>query len=174
MDDPEAILIAEIAEAGLLDAEWYLTRHADVAAAGLDPLPHFARYGMHELRAPNRYFDLAWYSAENPDIAAAGLSPFLHYARHGDLEGRKPHPLVDPAWYRRAHGLAATIPALRHFLAHRDDGTLAPGPDLAAVTLMPRWSGPIAIWRRRIGSPPACCPTPRSWPRAVCWTPTIT
>ena len=147
MDDPEAALIEEIEKTGLLDAGWYLARNTDVAAAGLDPLLHFARFGMHEPRAPNRYFDLAWYAAENPDIAAAGLSPFLHYARHGDLEGRKPHRLVDPAWYRQAYGLDAATPALRHFLAHRDAGTNAPGPDLVAVTLMPQWRGARAVDR---------------------------
>ena len=33
------------------DAGWYLARYPDVAAAGLDPLTHFPRFGIAEGRA---------------------------------------------------------------------------------------------------------------------------
>lgn len=147
MPEPESGLTDEIAASGLLDDAWYLRRNADVAAAGMSALDHFARHGMREGRAPNRYFDPIWYAGENPDIAATDLVPFVHYMRHGDLEGRKPHPLVEPSWYRRAHGLDDGEPALRHFLRHRHSGDHAPGPALVAVTLMPAWRGPDAIDR---------------------------
>lgn len=143
----EPALIAEIVGSGLFDPDWYLAHSPDVAAAGMDPAVHFARFGMQEGRTPNRYFDLAWYRNENPDILAANLDPFLHYARHGDLEGRRPHPLVDPAWYRKAYDLTDDTQALLHFLAHRSAGDRAPCAELAAVTLLPAWRGENAIDR---------------------------
>ena len=37
----------------LFDAAWYLDRHPDVAAAGLDPLEHYATCGWLEGRSPH-------------------------------------------------------------------------------------------------------------------------
>jgi hypothetical protein len=142
-----AALIQEVADSGLFDAAWYRAGNPDVAAAELDPLTHFACFGMEEGRAPNRYFDPAWYRRQNPDVVETDLDPFLHYLRHGDLEGRQPHPFVDPGWYRDACALAADQPALRHFLTHSEDGLHAPGPELVAVTLMADWRGPHAVDR---------------------------
>lgn len=147
MADPESALLHEVAESGLLDPDWYLAHHHDVAAAGLEPLLHFVRFGLHEGRAPNRYCDPLWYAAENPDVAATDLPAFLHYVRHGEAEGRLPHPLFDPAWYRQSYGLPPDAPALRHFLPNRESGVYAPCPALAAVTLMPEWRGADAVDR---------------------------
>src|SRR5256885_5548391 len=53
-----------------LDATWYLGEYPDIAAAGLDPLTHYLKWGVHEQRNPNPLFDTAWYGACNPDVAA--------------------------------------------------------------------------------------------------------
>jgi hypothetical protein len=42
-----------LAEAGLVDPEWYLRRYPDVADAGIDPLRHYVEYGAREGREPN-------------------------------------------------------------------------------------------------------------------------
>ena len=61
------------------DAGWYSARYPDVAAAGLDPLTHFLRFGIAEGRDPGPLFDAKWYLANNPDVAAAGIIPLVHY-----------------------------------------------------------------------------------------------
>ena len=74
------------------DAGWYLARYPDVAAAGLDPLTHFLRFGVAEGRDPGPLFDSKWYLAKNPDVAAAGMVPLVHYFQVGAAEGRDPNP----------------------------------------------------------------------------------
>lgn len=77
-----------VAESGLFDAAWYLETYADVAAAAMDPLDHFLRFGAAEGRRPGPRFDPAAYLRLNPDVGRAGLDPLLHYLRHGRDEGR--------------------------------------------------------------------------------------
>lgn len=77
-----------------LDADFYLTRYADVAAAGIDPVLHYCRFGWKEGRDPTPGFSTAYYLANNPDVAAAGINPFAHYLLHGKSEGRSPRPAV--------------------------------------------------------------------------------
>jgi Galactosyltransferase len=74
------------------DAGWYLARYPDVAAAGLDPLTHFLRFGIAEGRDPGPLFDAKWYLANNPDVAAAGTIALVHYFQSGAAEGREPNP----------------------------------------------------------------------------------
>ena len=71
---------------------WYSARYPDVAAAGLDPLTHFLRFGIAEGRDPGPLFDAKWYLANNPDVAAAGITPLVHYFQIGAAEGRDPNP----------------------------------------------------------------------------------
>jgi hypothetical protein len=127
----------ERAGSGLFDRAWYLASYPDVAAAGLDPLQHWCRWGRQEARNPNAYFDTAWYLSHNPDVRAAGVDPLLHYARCGDHEGRRPMRHFDPAWYRAAYGIADADLALGHFLRSRTSGRFAPTPELFAVPLLP-------------------------------------
>ena len=47
-----ARLLKAIETAGLFDAVWYAATHADVAATGLDPQAHFARFGLALGRRP--------------------------------------------------------------------------------------------------------------------------
>ncbi|MGE0222074.1 MAG: hypothetical protein AB7F35_24960 [Acetobacteraceae bacterium] len=126
--------IAAYRDSGLFDVAWYKIFYPDINAAGIDPLLHFARFGMAEGRLANRYFDPSWYLRTNPDVSNAQLDPFIHYWRHGDQEGRRPHPYFDAGWYRSAYGLAADTPALPHFLANRRTGRFIPCPELYPVT----------------------------------------
>ncbi len=75
--------------AALVDANWYFVQNPDVAAAGLDAATHYAQWGWHEGRNPNRLFDTQWYLADNPDVAAAAINPLEHYLDWGFLEGRE-------------------------------------------------------------------------------------
>jgi len=98
-----------IAESGLFDAKWYLSRYKDVAAAGVNPLIHYLKSGAHEGRDPNPDFDSDWYLERYPDVAAAGVNPLAHYAKWGRSEGRatKPYP------YKPAREIKAAIATYR-------------------------------------------------------------
>lgn len=106
-------------EAALFDTFSYVNNNADVKAAGIDPLTHFASFGWHENRAPDPLFDPAFYLAHNADVAAAGIDPLLHYAMFGWKEGRDPS-----ATFSTNHYLAvnqdvklAGLDPLQHYLA---------------------------------------------------------
>lgn len=89
----------------LLDAEFYLRTNPDVAAARMDPVKHYVKYGAAERRQPHPLFDPAHYAAS---CAAAGIAgkvaanPLMHF-----LEQRgswaSTHPLFDCDAYLRAH-----------------------------------------------------------------------
>ncbi|WP_334163261.1 glycosyltransferase [Phenylobacterium sp.] len=74
--------------AGEFDADFYLTAHPDIAAAGIDPLEHFLVTGWREGRDPHPKFSVKDYLETYPDIAHAGMNPFVHYVRTGRAEGR--------------------------------------------------------------------------------------
>lgn len=80
--------IRQIAESGMFDVEFYLRRYPDVAAAGLDPIEHYVRYGAIEGRFPRDEFDSLGYLKNNPDVAGVGMNPFRHYVQFGRHEGR--------------------------------------------------------------------------------------
>lgn len=63
--------------APLFDRTFYLTKNADVAAAGKDPLEHFVVTGAGELRDPHPDFSVHDYLADNGEAAAADLNPLL-------------------------------------------------------------------------------------------------
>lgn len=109
----------------LFDADWYLRRYPDVAAAvqagQTDARTHFETFGMHEGRSPGPLFDTAFYLSRNPDVAAAvaaGLTtPYEHFVHFGAAEGRSPLPWFDADFY----------------LLHNSDVAQTVGPDT--------WSG---------------------------------
>jgi hypothetical protein len=74
---------------GGVDAEWYLARYPEAAAAG-SAAAHYARQGWREGKDPGPHFSTTWYLSSNADVADAGLNPLLHYLRHGRAEGRPP------------------------------------------------------------------------------------
>jgi hypothetical protein len=93
----------------LFDAEFYLRANPDVAAARMNPLKHYAKYGAAEQRQPHPLFDPVHYLASCRAAGTAGNNagndagnPLLHF-----LEQRRswanPHPLFDCDAYLRAH-----------------------------------------------------------------------
>ena len=99
---------------GFFDPDWYRLRYPDTVVPNLEPLRHFIRHGLAELRDPNRFFDSAWYIEHYPDVGVAGLHPLLHYLQTGAAALRNPHPNFDAAWYARQHPEAAGNPLLYH------------------------------------------------------------
>jgi hypothetical protein len=81
-------------DCGLFDAAWYLGTHADVKAAGADPVLHYLRFGAAEGRDPGPGFSTAHYLRLYPDVKAAGINPLIHYLTAGWEEKRSIHPLM--------------------------------------------------------------------------------
>ncbi len=101
----------------IFDQHWYLAQNADVAAARVDPVLHYLKFGAREGRRPGPLFDAAFYLSQNPDVAKSGVNPLLHYCRNGAEEGRDPNPLFDTDWYVHRHmiGLGSDQNPLVHF-----------------------------------------------------------
>ena len=118
-----------VQRSGLFTQEWFLERNPDLAAARVDPLAHYFRFGYREGRWPNPYFDPAWYLARNRDVRDGEFEPLLHYIEHGESEGRSPVAWFDPEWYRAANGIPVGELCLAHFLTHRRDGRVSPIPE---------------------------------------------
>jgi GT2 family glycosyltransferase len=118
---PEASPIAEQLRP-LFDPAFYLAEYPDLANTRLDPLEHYALYGLNDGRNPNPFFDGAWYRARNPDVAASGIDPLLHYLSTGAAELRNPHPRFDAAFYVEQHPRAAANPLVFHMLIGRGLG----------------------------------------------------
>ncbi len=91
---------AEVAESGVLDADWYRGHYPDVAGAE-DPAAHFVAFGAIENRKPNPYIDPEWYGAANASAIPAGMPPLVHYLRHGWREKRDPSPYFDIRIFER-------------------------------------------------------------------------
>jgi len=104
--EADAQRLALLAASGMVDRQWYLAAHPDVAAAGRDPFDHYTTQGWKELRSPGPQFDTAWYVATYPDVVESGIDPAVHYLVWGWQEGRRPAPWFYPDEYRRRHGLA--------------------------------------------------------------------
>lgn len=84
-----------ILASGLFDAEFYLKKYPDVAAAGQDPLEHFLVNGGRESRSPSWKFDGPYYALVN--AAAEGAdNNLLDWLREG-RKGRRvpPQPLPE-------------------------------------------------------------------------------
>ena len=113
---------------GLFDPDYYLAENPDVAAAGLDPVSHYAGAGADEARNPNPFFDSAWYLAANADVLEAGLNPLHHYVSGGAAEGRNAGPDFDTAYYLAQNpevGASGMNPLL-HYIRHgRAEGRIA-------------------------------------------------
>ena len=78
-----------VARSGLFDRDWYLREYSDVAAAGIDPVDHYLRYGATGGLNPSPEFSSWGYLAANPDVEQRGANPFVHYLTHGRAEGRR-------------------------------------------------------------------------------------
>lgn len=102
-DDPVREVVARIKQLGIFDAEQYVKTNPDVAAAGVDPVLHYATRGVWEGRKPCRYFDTAYYCRNNPDVMSSGMNPLLHYFEFGWKEGRNPSADFDAKRYAASH-----------------------------------------------------------------------
>ncbi|NLW96810.1 MAG: hypothetical protein GXY30_07935, partial [Xanthomonadaceae bacterium] len=110
--------VAAIERLGIFDREGYLRRYPDVAAAGIDPVLHYATSGAREGRRPCDYFDTGWYLDRNPDVAEAGINPLLHFCAQGWKESRHPSREFDVDWYLQTHlaGAGGQVNPLVHYL----------------------------------------------------------
>ena len=92
----------------LLDAEFYLRANPDVAAARMDPVKHYVKYGAAERRQPHPLFDPAHYLESCPATGTAVTTrvtpgnPLLHFLEQSG-SWANPHPLFDCDAYLRAH-----------------------------------------------------------------------
>ncbi len=95
----------------------YLAKHPDVREAGMEPLAHFIRHGIHEGRtvypservAPvqddeaavlRAEFDDQFYRSSYPELATVD-DPFTHYMTIGWKEGKNPSRNFDTSFYLR-------------------------------------------------------------------------
>lgn len=80
----------------LFDEAFYLAANPDVAAARVDPLKHYMRYGFTEGRKPHPCFQPDFYLAQLSEKLRGGINPLLHYLQTG---AANPHRLFDQdAW----------------------------------------------------------------------------
>ena len=74
---------------GLFDRDYYRAQNPDVAAAFVDPIRHYVRYGAAEGRNPSRFFETLAYVASHPELIHSGMNSLLHYVLR---EGNKRLP----------------------------------------------------------------------------------
>lgn len=73
---------------GIFDEKYYLNEYPDVAAAGVDPLLHYLKFGCNERRSVSAQFNVVRYQDRYSDIAKSGQNPILHFINIGLPEGR--------------------------------------------------------------------------------------
>jgi glycosyltransferase involved in cell wall biosynthesis len=95
----EAGIIRTIGDSGQFSPEFYRETYTDLAEFKGDLLLHFVRYGGHEGRSPNCYFDSKWYFNANPGVARKGINPLYHFLKIGMKEGLWPSPDYSPEEY---------------------------------------------------------------------------
>jgi hypothetical protein len=105
----------------LLDAEFYLRANPDVAAARMDPLKHYIKYGAAEHRQPHPLFDPVHYLACCPEARGAE-NPLLHFLRTSGGKWPSTHPLFDCEAYVSAHPSAAGNPLVAYLAESRHAG----------------------------------------------------
>ena len=119
----------------LIDHDWYLRMHPDVARAGLDPAMHYAQWGCREGRPPCPehvllrrldLFDSTTVAVTMADVVAAGVDIITHFCRHGWREGRRPNFYFDPDWYVRTHRLPNDLNPLLHYVVEGEGRGLWP------------------------------------------------
>jgi hypothetical protein len=117
--------IRAVRQSGLFDEVWYLHRHPDVVAAGMNPILHYVEHGLQEDRAPNPWFDPVWYRATHR-LGRDDDAPLFHYASGGEAAGLHPSPRFDPSWYRATYKVGLQRSPLADFCRRRRSQTVAP------------------------------------------------
>lgn len=79
-----------IERSGLFLPEGYLEQYPDVAAAGVDPLHHFIRWGAAEGRQPFVGFDVKAYRQSAGLMNRPDINPLYHYIVAGQELGLRP------------------------------------------------------------------------------------
>ena len=126
----------------------YLTAHADVAAAGVNPFAHYLARGKGEGRSSQNAqarpfqakrplsagddkdlvhgeFDREYYLAANQDVAAAGVDPLEHFLANGWKEGRNPNLWFSVTDYLDLYPDVASVginPFLHFLVAGKPEG----------------------------------------------------
>lgn len=101
----------------LFSAVQYLQRYPDVAAAKIDPLLHYIRYGEKEARDIHYLFDAAYYRRNYIAASRLQISSLAHYQSIGIASGNDPHPLFDTDFYLQQvnEKIAPSINPVFHF-----------------------------------------------------------
>jgi glycosyltransferase involved in cell wall biosynthesis len=105
----------------------YLAMYPDVAAAGTNPLVHYARYGASEGRNIHPLLDVEFYHAAHPEARRLGKDAATHFILWGAAKRFDPHPLFDTLFYleKYADVKKSGVNPLAHFLK---DPTCDPHP----------------------------------------------
>jgi hypothetical protein len=107
----------------IFDAEFYLRKYPDVAAAGGDPFRHYLEYGASEGRKPHPLFDHDYYLLCCPEARQESEPSIFHFLKSPVPTGN-PHPLFDCESYLRAHPDAARarMNPLLHYVNNAQQG----------------------------------------------------
>lgn len=73
------VIYNRVSKSGLLNPEWYLQNYMDVAAANIDPLEHYLRYGWKEGRNPSDCFSTQKYLEKYSWLKKENICPLTHY-----------------------------------------------------------------------------------------------
>lgn len=143
---------------GGVDRAWYLRKYPEVAAAGVDPVEHYLRYGRSEGRDPRLDFSTAGYLEANSGVDG---NPLVHYLKHGgkkvptaDWQFAEDYRLaggaggVDRAWYLQKYPevAAAGVDPVEHYLRYGRSESRDPRPDFST-------SGYLAANKQVEGNP---------------------
>ncbi|MBD9559605.1 glycosyltransferase family 2 protein [Ensifer sp. ENS03] len=100
------------------DTNWYLQTNTDVKSAGICPLTHFLRFGIHENRSTSPFFD----PTKMTHRARAALNethPLLAYITNHDLFKKDAVNLFDIDFYQSAaavQGVSIDGDPFKHFM----------------------------------------------------------
>lgn len=78
-----------IRKSRMFDRVYYLRKHPEILALGVDPILHYCIVGWKERRDPRPDFSTEAYLQRNLDVMAAAVNPFYHYVRYRGVEMRR-------------------------------------------------------------------------------------
>jgi glycosyltransferase involved in cell wall biosynthesis len=88
----------------LFDTAYYLEKHPEVAALGINPLAHFLRQGGQRGFDPSPYFDTAYYYAHDTALRANQINPLVHYITNSPTNSAyEPNPFFSAGYYLTAY-----------------------------------------------------------------------
>lgn len=111
--------LAELAESGLLDLDFYRLQLGEPELGWHEAAQHYLTIGYKNNLDPHPLFDTGFYMKTNAAISFDEINPLLHFLRFGWKENRDPHPLFGSEFYLQqnpdiAH---AGMNPLMHFIA---------------------------------------------------------